>query len=247
MTNCSLSGVYIFMYRDFSIAAIIMAAGTGSRMNSSLSKPYIYIKGKPLLAHTLWQFQRCDIVDHILVVARQKDITRCRQDVVEKFCITKVKDIVAGGATRQQSVAAGLKEAQGDILIIHDGARPFVNGKLIEQGVKGLIERKLEGIACAVPLKDTIKLIGDGERVKRTLDRERLRAVQTPQCFLSAAVKRAHERAAGDGTMATDDLALLERYGYKVGLYPGIYDNIKITTQEDLLLAEVIMERHDRS
>lgn len=235
------------MYKGFSVSAMVMAAGVGSRMNSPVEKPYINIAGKPILAHTLWQFQRCDIVDYVLAVVGRNNRTRCKRDIVEKFCLTKVKDIVVGGSTRQQSVAIGLRAIHGDIVIIHDGARPFVKRRLIERGIKGLIEQDLEGIACAVPLRDTIKLVDGEGKIKSTLDRESLRAVQTPQCFLGTTIKRVHERAIHDGVTATDDLALLEHYGYKVGLYPGEYNNIKITTAEDLYLAKYLIREHDKT
>ena len=235
------------MYRNFIVTAVVVAAGRGSRMNSPVNKQYLMLKGKPILAHTLSALQRCDIVDRILVVAAQDDIPRCRRSVVEEFSLTKVTDVLTGGATRQQSVEAGLKAVVEGIVVIHDGARPFVDCSLVERGVERLVGQNLDGIACAVPVKDTVKLVDDEERVKMPLVRERLRAVQTPQCFIAEAVKEAHLRASGEVVGATDDLALLEHYGYRVGLYPGRYDNIKITTPEDLLLAEVLMEGRNKA
>ncbi|HZX45921.1 MAG TPA: 2-C-methyl-D-erythritol 4-phosphate cytidylyltransferase [Clostridia bacterium] len=235
------------MYRSLTVTAIITAAGKGTRMKSPLSKQFLDLNGRPVLAHTLLAFQHCGVVDGILVVVAPGYIDRCGEDIVERFGITKVKGILAGGGTRQQSVSIGLEAVQEGIVVIHDGARPLVGCGLIEKGIERLMDLGLDGTACAVPIKDTVKLVDGAERVERTLDRERLRAVQTPQCFRAASVKEAHRRAALEGVQATDDLMLLERCGYRVALYPGLYDNIKITTPEDLLLAKVLLEGRDKS
>lgn len=235
------------MYRSLTVTAIITAAGKGTRMKSPLSKQFLDLNGRPVLAHTLLAFQQCEAVDGILVVMEPEYIDHCGEDIVERFGISKVRGILAGGSTRQQSVAAGLEAVPEGIVVIHDGARPLVGCGLIEQGIERLMDLGLDGTACAVPVKDTVKLVDRTERVERTLDRERLRAVQTPQCFKAAAVKEAHRRAAQEGIQATDDLMLLEHYGYRVALYPGRYDNIKITTPEDLLLAGVLLEGRDKS
>lgn len=234
------------MYRSMPVTAIITAAGKGARMKSPVSKQFLDLNGKPVLAHTLLAFQQCGAVDGILVIAAPEDIDRCGEDIVERFGITKVKGILAGGSTRQQSAAAGLEAVEEGIVVIHDGARPLVDRSLIEQGIGRLMDLSLDGTACAVPVKDTVKLVDRAERVERTLDRERLRAVQTPQCFKAGAIKEAHRRAALEGVQATDDLMLLEHYGYRVALYPGRHDNIKITTPEDLLLAGVLLEGRDK-
>ena len=234
------------MYRNVPVTAIITAAGKGVRMKSQVSKQFLDLNGRPVLAHTLLAFQHCGVVDNILVVAAPEGIERCSEDIVERFGITKVKGILAGGSTRQQSVAAGLEAVEEGVVVIHDGVRPLVSCSLIEQGIERLMDLDLDGTACAVPVKDTVKLVDRAERVERTLDRERLRAVQTPQCFRAGTVKEAHRRAALEGVQATDDLMLLECYGYRVALYPGRYDNIKITTPEDLLLAGVLPERRGR-
>lgn len=229
------------MYKELTVAAVVVAAGRGSRMNSPLAKQYLCVNDKPLLAYSLSALQQCGIIDHILVVVAQDDMLRCRQDVVRRFSLGKVRDILVGGITRQQSVAAGLEAVKENIVVIHDGARPLIDSDLINQGIKKLVEQGLDGVACAVPVKDTIKLVDDFGNVKKTLNRAELRAVQTPQCFIAEKIKKAHERAAIDGIEATDDLAVLEHYGYRTGLYPGQYDNIKITTPEDLTLMKALM------
>lgn len=247
MKNYLYKGGYHTVYRNFTVTALIVAAGKGIRMGGSLKKPYINIGGKPLLARTLDVFQHCDTVDDIAVTVAGEDISRCRSGIVEMFSLTKVTDVLAGGGTRQQSVAAGLEVVAGDIVVIHDGARPFIDCGLIEQCVEKLILQNIEGIACAVVPKDTIKSVDIKGVVQKTLDRESLRAVQTPQCFIAESVKRAHKNAAREGIAATDDLALLEHYGRRVGLHTGRYSNIKITTPEDLLIAEALIRRGDEA
>jgi 2-C-methyl-D-erythritol 4-phosphate cytidylyltransferase len=230
------------MYENIRVTAVIAAAGKGSRMNSHINKQYIMLKDKPVLAHTLTGFEKCGSIDTIIVVAAPEDIDYCRKSIVDRFCLTKVRAILAGGQTRQQSVARGLEAVEDGIVVIHDGARPFVDCDLVEAGIGLLLEKNLDGAACALPVRDTVKLVGPDQVVERTLDREKIRAVQTPQCFLRRPVAKAHKRATREGIEATDDLALLEHYEYRVGLYAGRYDNIKITTPEDLLLARVLME-----
>ncbi len=230
------------MYRSYKVTAVIAAAGKGSRMKSPTNKQFLVLKDKPVLAHTLAAFQKCELVDAVVVVSGREDIAHCRENIVSKFSLTKVTDVLPGGPTRQQSVSRGLEAVEDGIVIIHDGARPIIHPGLIEEGIELLLEQGLDGTACAVPVKDTVKMVGRGEVVERTLEREKLRAVQTPQCFLCEAIKEVHRRAAREGIEATDDLALLENYGYSAKLYGGRYDNIKITTPEDLLLAGILME-----
>ena len=230
------------MYHGFEVTAVVVAAGKGSRMKSRINKQFLMLKDKPVLAHTLAALQECEAVDRVVVAAARGDIEYCSEKIVRKFGMTKVEKILAGGQTRQQSVALGLQAAADGIVLVHDGARPFVDCSLIRKGIRLLLEQNLDGTACAVPLSDTVKVVGPDGAVEKTLDRESLRAVQTPQCFVSRVIKEVHRRAAGEGLAVTDDLALLEHYGYRVGLYRGRNRNIKITTPQDLLLAAVMME-----
>lgn len=230
------------MYRGLKIAAIIAAAGKGSRMKTSVNKQYIILKNKPVLAHTLEVFENSELVDNIVVVTGEKEVEYCRRNVVEKYGCKKISSIIFGGDTRQQSVNRGLTEVDCDIVVVHDGARPFLCNELIENGIKLLLEGEYHGTVCAVPVKDTIKLVGDEEMVNRTLDRKHLRAVQTPQCFYYSVLCEVQQRALKDGIKSTDDSMLLEHYGYNVKLYPGSYINIKITTPEDMLLAKILLE-----
>jgi 2-C-methyl-D-erythritol 4-phosphate cytidylyltransferase len=229
------------MYRGSTVSALVAAAGKGTRMGSGINKQYLSLGGKPVLARTLQAMQACDLIDDILVVAARGDIAYCQHNIVQAFLLSKVTRIIEGGNTRQQSVALGLQALDCDMVVIHDGARPFVTCEMIEKGLGLLGDRKCDGAVCAVPLKDTVKLVNSKGMVERTLERDRLMAVQTPQCFFLSTIKEAYRRAKADAFEATDDSMLLERYGYTVQLYSGDYRNIKITTPEDLLFARAII------
>lgn len=235
------------MYNGNRITAVVAAAGKGTRMNSPINKQYLMIRNRPVLAQTLNVFQKCEWIDTVVVVVAREDMEYCVREVVVKYGMTKVEKVLPGGDTRQRSVATGLEMVEGGIVVVHDGARPFFDCHQVENGIKRLLEGRLDGAACAVPVKDTIKLIDENEAVKGTLDRQTLRAVQTPQCFWVDKIKEAHQRADREGLEVTDDLSLLEHYGYNVGLYRGSYNNIKITTQEDLLFARALIEGRSRT
>jgi 2-C-methyl-D-erythritol 4-phosphate cytidylyltransferase len=170
-----------------------------------------------------------------------KNIEACRK-LVKAEGWSKVKDVVVGGKRRQDSVAEGLKRVKdAEWVVIHDGARPLVTIDLIE---RGLAAAKATGAAvAAVPVKDTIKTVKKDEIVSQTLLRQNLRAVQTPQVFRLDIIQKAYKDAAGD---VTDDAALAEKAGYKVKLYMGSYDNIKITTPDDLAVAEALVKKYER-
>jgi 2-C-methyl-D-erythritol 4-phosphate cytidylyltransferase len=230
------------MYRNMKVSVLVAAAGKGKRMKSSINKQYLTLGDKPVLAHTLQVLQNCSIVDEVIVVAVKDEITYCKKNIVKAFSFSKVRNIVEGGYTRQQSVANGIEVLNCDLVVVHDGARPFFTCGLIERGIKLLLEGEYKGTACAVPLKDTVKVVSGDEIVVETLDRSKLRAVQTPQCFYYPVIKEVYNRAKIDNIEATDDAMLLEHYGYKVKLYPGSYRNIKITTPEDLTIARTFVE-----
>jgi len=222
------------------VSAIIVAAGKGSRMNMNLNKVFIEICGKPVLARTLEVFEDCSLVDEIILVVNKEDIVYCKQDILDAYDIQKVKTIVAGGEERQQSVYNGLAEVSEncDIVLVHDGARPFIRN---EQIVSSIHDAWKFGASCvAVPSKDTLKIAEQGEFVKETLDRSAVWSVQTPQTFKYELLMEAHEKAYKDNFMGTDDAVLVERLGWKIKLTMGSYENIKITTKEDLIFAEAI-------
>ena len=227
-------------------SAIIAAGGSGSRMKTEEGKLFLELKGVPILLLALSIFDSCDIIDEIIVPVPPDDIERVKQ-LVERAALKKVRHIIQGGATRQASVYNGLQvvSQDSDIIIIHDGARPFVSREMILDAVSQI--RAHTAVIVGMPVKDTIKSVNDERLVSNTLDRELLWQVQTPQVFEAALIKEAYQRAEKLGIRATDDAGLVERLGEKVKMISGSYENIKITTQEDLILGEAILNsRHLR-
>ncbi|MCD6336594.1 MAG: 2-C-methyl-D-erythritol 4-phosphate cytidylyltransferase [Candidatus Latescibacteria bacterium] len=225
-----------------SVTAIIPAAGMGKRMGGVIPKPFLWIGGRPILAHTLDAFERCDSVDEVILVVGTADLQLVSEEVVDRYEFTKVRKILSGGEKRQDSVWEGLKavEAGTEIVVIHDGVRPFVAPEHLSESIGQC--RKCGAVITAVPVKDTIKEAEDG-LVTGTLDREKLWAIQTPQTFALDLILRAHQQAFEARITATDDAALVERLGHPVHLLRGSYHNIKITTPEDLELGEMILSQ----
>ena len=216
------------------VGAIIVAAGESRRMGG-VDKVFAPLDGKPALARVLQPFESCDSVAQIVVVVSKKNLERCRQIIAEERR-SKPIEVCAGGRRRQDSVAAGLRQLRDcDWVVIHDGARPLVTVDLIEEGLKAA--RETGAAAAAVPVTDTIKIAGDDRIVHQTPPRQNLWAVQTPQVFRFGIISKAYEKAKGE---VTDDASLVEQLGYQVKLYMGAYDNIKITTMNDLLIAEAL-------
>jgi len=221
-------------------AAVIPAAGLGRRMGRGEKKTYMELAGRPALFHTLAAFESCPAVASVVVVVSPGDEALCREEVVERFGLGKVSKVVPGGAERQDSVARGV-EAAGpgwDVIAVHDGARPLVTPEIIEKTVAAAHAHR--AAVSAVRVKDTIKE-ADGDVVARTLPRERLWAVHTPQAFQAGLLMEAHRRAAADGFLGTDESSLVERLGVGVRLVEGSYENIKITTPGDVPVAELIL------
>ena len=224
------------------VSAIIVAAGKGTRMNMDVNKQYIDVCGKPLLTRTLQIFQDCSFVDEIIVVVNSKDIFYCKKDIIEEYGMDKVKYLVAGGTERQNSVYNGLMQVdrKTDIVLIHDGARPFVAEDTIIDCIESAIECGVSTVG--VPVKDTIKVSDGGGYVEKTLNRSKLWSIQTPQAFKYDLIVKAHEKALKEGYTGTDDTVLSEEMlGVRTRLVMGSYENIKITTQEDLIFAEAII------
>ncbi len=221
--------------------AVIVAAGRGKRMKSNVNKQFIYIKGKPLLYYSINAFNKNSFIDNIVVVCAKNEIEYCRKNVVEKYNLNKVKKIVEGGRERQNSVFNGLKALENcDIVLIHDGARPFVTEKIIKDGIR--YANMYGACACGMKPKDTIKSKGKNGFSKGTLSREGLFLVQTPQCFKYDLIYDCHKTVIEEKIQATDDTMVVEYCRNKVYLYEGSYDNIKITTPEDLNVAESMLE-----
>ena len=233
--------------------AIVLSGGSGSRMNSDVAKQYMLLKDKEILYYSLKTFQDSDKISHIILVARPEDIDYCKTNIVEKYEFTKVKKICAGGKERYNSVYNGLciveelsDDVKNEIVLIHDGARPFVTHEMIDKSVENMIL----GSACTlgVPVKDTIKIVCEihGELFgKETPDRKTLYQIQTPQTFRYELIRKSYERMLGDvNHNITDDTMIVEQYGgMGCGIIMGSYTNIKITTPEDLDFAEKIVEK----
>ena len=221
------------------VGVVIVAAGESKRMDG-MDKVFAPLGGEPLLMRATRAFQECPLVSQIIVVVSGENKGKC-QHLTAGEEWSKVSDICLGGKRRQDSVAAGLKLLDKcDWVIIHDGARPFVTVELINRGLEAAEET---GAAiAAMPVTDTIKLAGDDKIVMGTPPRHNLWAVQTPQVFRFDIITEAYHRAKGD---VTDDASLVEKLGCKVKIYMGSYDNIKITTPDDLALAEVLWKKHD--
>ncbi len=229
--------------RDTFVSVIIPAAGMGKRMNSNINKQFILLKQKPVLAHTIEKFMKCSNINEIIVVVREDERGTCFQDVVKLYDFSKVKEIVAGGKERKDSVYNGLRQVNPKckIVLVHDGARPFVNEECINNSIKGALE--YGACVVGVPVKDTIKVIDDNNYILDTPNRNTLWAVQTPQAFSYDILLKAYEESINLGYSATDDSMLVEKFGHKVKMINGSYDNIKITTPEDLILGERILEK----
>ncbi|AEE92297.1 2-C-methyl-D-erythritol 4-phosphate cytidylyltransferase [Tepidanaerobacter acetatoxydans] len=222
------------------VSAVIAAGGHGKRMNSSVSKQFLTIKGHPILYYTLNKFEKMDVISSIVLVTGVDDMDYTRNEIIRKYGFKKVK-LVEGGKERQDSVYNGLRELspQTDIVVIHDGVRPFVPIKLIEKSITAAIKYKAVGVA--VPVKDTIKIVGDGNTIKSTPDRKTLWSIQTPQTFKYDLILAAYEKAISEGFYGTDDTVLVERMGLSVKIIEGAYENIKITTPEDIIFAEAFV------
>lgn len=224
------------------ITAIVLAAGAGKRMNSSVHKQYMMLAGRPVIYYALKAFEESMVTDIVLVVGAG-EIEYCRQEVIDKYGITKISAVVEGGRERYHSVYEGLRVASGsDYVLIHDGARPFVTLEMIKRSLECVREHS----ACVVgmPVKDTIKVVGADGIAKNTPDRSTLWQVQTPQTFSYPMIYAAYEKAiAQEDDSITDDAMVLERMmGIQVKVIEGSYQNIKITTPEDILVAEAYLK-----
>lgn len=227
---------------NMKVIALIPAAGMGKRMGAGINKQYLLLNEMPIVAHTLALFENIPAVDEICLVIPEAEIPYCREQVVERYGFTKVRPIVPGGAERQNSVLNGLRSMEDarddDVILIHDGVRPFVPVPVIEKALA--VASAHDGALVAVPAKDTIKIVEDGI-IRETPPRENLWLAQTPQAFRYEVIRAAHEIADAEGFLGTDDAMLVERLGKDVHVVLGDYRNIKITTPEDLILAEAFL------
>ncbi len=232
--------------------AIITAAGKGTRLKSNISKQFLNIYDKPILAHTLSIFEKTPKVDAIYVSVPKDYIESCQKDIVDRYSFSKVKGLVIGGSHRQISVFNALLSIPPDsnIVLIHDGVRPLVTPDEIGTTIKRLIndnkkDPEVKGVILAAPAKETIKKIS-GHTIDSTIPRETVWHAQTPQTFFYREIIEAHRKAAEEDFIGTDDASLIERIGWKVNVVRGRHENIKITTPIDLFLAELFMNKNGK-
>lgn len=222
-------------------AAVVLAAGSGRRMNSSVKKQYLDIDGKPMIYYALKAFEESCIEQVVLVVTPGEE-DYCQKEIVEKYQFHKVRKIASGGKERYHSVYQGLCLLEGcDYVLIHDGARPFVTPEMIRRALDGA--RRYRACVVGMPVKDTIKISDENDYAVQTPARERLWSVQTPQAFSYSLIKMAYEQVLSQKDVSvTDDAMVVEKVtGESVKLIPGSYYNIKVTTPEDLKIAEVFL------
>lgn len=216
------------------ITAIIVAAGSGTRMGGVINKVFLPLGESTVIDHTINAISQVGEISEIILVTRECDIELC-----ERF---KNIRVIAGGKTRQESVYRGLCEAKSsDIVLIHDGARALI----LPESIKAVIEdaKRYDAAALGVSAKDTLKLVDNDGFIKETLDRDRIFQIQTPQVFKTEKILKAHEKAIKDDFLATDDCSLYEKYIGKVKITQGRYDNIKLTTPDDMETAENILKK----
>ena len=224
--------------------AIVLAAGQGKRMHSKVQKQFLEIQGYPVLYYSLRCFQESPLIQDIILVTGEESISYCKEEIVQKYGFTKVSAVIPGGKERYDSVYAGLCECRDcEYVLIHDGARPFVTEEILKRG----LQKVKETGACVIgmPSKDTVKLSDEEGYVKETPNRKCVWTIQTPQIFSYSLIREAHDSIRQkDMSKITDDAMVVEQEtGAKVALAEGSYQNIKITTPEDLDVAEVFLKK----
>lgn len=220
---------------------VIVAAGSGSRMNMGINKQFIKLKDKEIIVYTLEKFYKHKSIDEIVVVVKEEEEEFFRKEIIDKYNFKNIK-LAYGGKERQNSVYNGLKllDKKCDIVLVHDGARPFISEKLIDNCIEEA--KNHNAVVVGVPVKDTIKVINEENDIVDTPERSKLWAVQTPQTFNYDVLVKSYEDAFENNFYGTDDAMLVERIGYKVKMIEGSYNNIKITTQEDLNIGNQILQ-----
>ena len=222
-------------------SAVIVAGGKGTRMASDINKQYLELNGKAVLAHTIDQFENCPMIDEIIIVTGADEVEYCTEHIWKKYGFSKINSVVPGGKERQDSVYNGLLgiSPSAQIVLIHDGARPLIRREQIEASIEGALETG----ACVVgvPVKDTVKICDQNQIILETPSRDTLWAVQTPQTFRYDWILQAYEEGIKNNLQVTDDAMMVEALGYPVKMIRGCYDNIKITTPEDLVIAKSMM------
>lgn len=223
--------------------AIVLAAGSGKRMGTKVHKQYLLMGGKPVLYYSLKTFQDSPLIDEIILVTGSGEEEYCREEIVVPYGITKAKKIIAGGAERYNSVWNGLQETKEGYVFIHDGARPFADESIVERAYECVCA--CGACVAGMPSKDTVKIADSTNTVQSTPDRNKVWIVQTPQVFDTSIVKKAYGMLMEqEKIVVTDDAMAVELMtGNPIRLFRGSYENIKITTPEDLEIAEVFLRR----
>lgn len=221
-------------------AAIITAGGIGKRMGAGLPKQYLEVAGKPIIVHAIERFVGFEGIRQVIVTVPPGDETSFATDILAPFALNEMVTVVAGGPQRQDSVANGLNAVADDveIVLIHDGVRPFIKRDVIQRSIE--CARDKGACVVAMPLKETVKRVDEAGCVEETVDRNMLWGAQTPQVFRFDVIREAFDKAVREGFYGTDDAMLVERMGMTVNVVEGDYHNIKITTTEDLVIAEAI-------
>ncbi len=236
------------------VTALIVAAGSGRRMLAGLPagqagvpKQFLFLDGRPIASHTLLVFEAVSEVQEVILVVPAGQEERCRKEWVDAYEFKKVKQVISGGERRQDSVYAALRitSSDTDVVLVHDGVRPFVTPVMIRQTIEAASHAG--GALVAIPVKDTVKKAGADRRVLSTLNRSSLWLAQTPQAFRRPILMEAYQKAYAEGVIQTDDAALVERLGYPIQIIQGSWDNLKITQPDDLLLAQEIIRIHQRA
>ena len=218
-------------------AALITAGGSGVRMGADRPKQYLEVGGFPILARTIAAYDKHPLIDYIVVTVPQADESYCQTNILGKFRFNKVIRVTTGGVTRQESVHNGLELTRdSDWVAIHDGVRPFVSESIITDVIYGAI--RIGGCIAALPVRETVKKKNDD--FLETVPRENLWLARTPQVFRNGLIIEAHEDASLQNMDVTDDAALFERTGRKVGIVEDTFHNIKITSRDDMIMAEMI-------
>ena len=227
--------------------AIVLAAGQGKRMHSKIQKQFLEIQGHPVLYYSLKCFQESPLIHDIIIVTGEDMISYCKREIVERYQLTKVSAVIAGGKERYDSVYKGLLACEEcKYVFIHDGARPFLDEEIIKRNIQAV--REYQACVAGMPVKDTIKIADEKEYVQTTPDRSTVWMIQTPQVFSYDIVKGAYEMLMREQQISvTDDAMVVEQMlNHPIRLVYGSYENIKITTPEDLEMAEVFLKRRKK-
>jgi 2-C-methyl-D-erythritol 4-phosphate cytidylyltransferase len=234
-------------------AAIITAAGKGTRLKSDISKQFLNIYGKPILAHSISAFQNSSHIKEIYITLPKNYMSFCKEEIIEKYAFSKVKELIIGGDTRQESVYNALQALPSScrVVSIHDGVRPLITTEEINLLIKNLLklnkkDNLIKGIIMAAPAYETVKKINEDRTVDETITRSLVCMAQTPQTFFFDRILDAYKKALQDNFIGTDDASLMERLGHKIMVVMGRHENIKITTAMDLFLAELIMRKNHK-